>query len=142
MKKVKSQPKCVIVTFGYGNRSNYDDIKEVIHRYQVSYVIDVRKKPRGWSALWSSQQLNKLCESLNIHYLSKTALGNESGNKSWEPPDPQSAEEALTEVSKLLPANNILLLCAEKDPMRCHRVEVSQRIQSLSGAKLIHFGSL
>jgi uncharacterized protein (DUF488 family) len=139
MKKNPKSPKFSVVTFGYGNRKNHDDIIKVILDYQVTYLIDVRKKPKGWSSMWSASGLTNLCQQLGIQYWSKTELGNDSGNRSWIPPNAEKAEIALSEIQRLLPNNNILLLCAEKDPDRCHRVEVSERIKALCGGDLVHW---
>lgn len=38
-----------ILTFGYGNRKNYDDLLDYIDKFDISCVIDVRLSPRAWS---------------------------------------------------------------------------------------------
>jgi uncharacterized protein (DUF488 family) len=130
--------KNLILTFGYGNRTNYIDLEDAISQHKVSILIDVRKKPRGWSAKWSAKSLSAFCESIGIDYLPQTALGNDSGKSNWIPPDKDKAEAALSEVSNISKQKNVLLLCAEKDWKRCHRVDVSEEIRSRTGNKVLH----
>ncbi|WP_448574242.1 DUF488 family protein [Trichothermofontia sp.] len=130
--------KKLILTFGYGNRTSYEELRLALDKYKVSFVIDVRKKPRGWSAIWSAQKLSDFCNSVGVKYLSKTALGNESGCSHWVPPDEKEAEIALNDISSLSKDYNVLLLCAEKDWVKCHRVEVSEKILKKTGNKVVH----
>ncbi|WP_017325407.1 DUF488 domain-containing protein [Synechococcus sp. PCC 7336] len=130
--------KATIYTFGYGNRSNYDDLRSALLENEISTLVDVRKNPRGWSAIWGAKKLASFCDSLGIEYLSKKDLGNDSGNSTWEPPDRALAEAALVDVSKLAERRNILLMCAEKDWNRCHRAEVSERVKTMVGAGVVH----
>lgn len=128
----------IILTFGYGNRTNYSDLSSVIEDYNVSFVVDIRKKPRGWSAIWNSSSLDNFCNSIGIQYISKVDLGNESGKSNWIPKDSGKAEVALEDISRLSEEHNILLLCAEKDWKRCHRTAVSVRLQDKTGHEILH----
>lgn len=127
-----------IVTFGYGNRKNYDVFLDYIDEFDVSYVIDVRLSPRAWSRKWYRDSLEKLCSSRDISYLSRVSLGNLSGCSDWIPPKVEEAEKTLSEVAKILESENVLLLCAEMDFSRCHRTEVASKLQALTGALVKH----
>lgn len=127
-----------ILTFGYGNRKNYDAFLDYIDEFDISCVIDVRLSPRAWSRRWYRDALEKLCVSKNIRYLSKAPLGNLSGRSDWIPPDISEAEEALSEVAKLLESGNVLLLCAEMDYSRCHRTEVASKLKALTDSSIEH----
>jgi hypothetical protein len=61
-----------------------------------------------------------------------------SGCNRWIPPENKEAEESLVEVAKILETGNILLLCAEMDSSRCHRVEVASKLQDLTNASVKH----
>ncbi len=89
----------LILTFGYGNRKNYDIFLEYLNKYQVNFVIDVRMTPRAWSRKWYGNKLQEVCEAHNVKYISKTALGNTSGQQNWIPPDREAADIALGEVA-------------------------------------------
>ena len=134
MNNTKIHTSNYILTFGYGNRKDYQEFIEYLEQYKVSCVIDVRIRPRAWSRKWYGDGVEKLCLSKGIRYISKSALGNTSGNAKWEPPDKQEAQKSLQEVAKIAFDGTVLLMCAEKDWQRCHRTEVANELE-----KLVHF---
>lgn len=127
-----------IVTFGYGNRKDHDVFIEYLRKFNITYVIDVRSSPRAWSRKWYGDAIAKVCRTENVHYFSKLALGNTSGKDNWIPPEKAAAEKALYEVSELLNVGNILLLCAELDSSKCHRVGVAEQLQVMTNASVQH----
>lgn len=127
-----------IFTFGYGNRKNYDEILKYIEDFNVEYVVDIRRVPRAWSRRWYGEKLSTLCDSSNIKYISKTNLGNTSGDKNWIPENLEAAEKELNEVAEIVKEANILLLCAEKDSSRCHRTEVANYLNKLTAIPVKH----
>lgn len=127
-----------ILTFGYGNRKSYDVFLDYLQSFHVMCVVDVRSSPRAWSRKWYGEQIQNLCISQSIKYLSKTALGNTSGKANWIPPNQEEADIALLEIAELGQVGNILLLCAEMDSRRCHRVDVANRLGTLLSATIKH----
>jgi len=127
-----------ILTFGYGNRKSYKEFLEYLVDFNVTHVIDVRQVPRAWSRQWYAQELHNLCNSNNIKYLSKTKLGNTSGNENWIPESPEEAQQALCEVAEIAKQGNILLLCAEKKAAHCHRTEVANSLKELTAIPVKH----
>ncbi len=69
---LKKHEKNNILTFGYGNRQNYDRFIEYLEDYHVKYVIDVRMKPRAWSRKWYGEEIKNLCLSKKVQYISQT----------------------------------------------------------------------
>ncbi|MBD2667127.1 hypothetical protein B6N60_00227 [Richelia sinica FACHB-800] len=127
-----------ILTFGYGNRNNYDDFFSYLKSFQVICVVDVRLNPRAWSRKWYGEIIEEFCSTKNINYISKVSLGNTSGNSNWIPPNYQEATVALQEVSEIAKIGTILLLCAEKNSCRCHRVDIAQQLQKLVDRQIKH----
>ncbi len=127
-----------ILTFGYGNRRDYSEFLEYLENFDVKCVIDVRKSPRAWSRRWYGDKIENLCHSRNIQYISKVALGNTSGTQKWVSPTPEKVNVDLREIAEIARQGNILLLCAELDPSRCHRVEVANCLNELVSAKVEH----
>lgn len=130
--------KNFVLTFGYGNRKDHATFLEYLENFNVSCVVDVRLSPRAWSRKWYGDAIERLCVARNIRYISKGSLGNTSGSSHWIPPEEEDAEETLSEVAEMLEAGNILLLCAEMDSSRCHRVEVAHKLQELTNASVKH----
>lgn len=138
MKVLDFPPEPYILTFGYGNRKNYDRFLAYLQEFDVKWVVDVRISPRAWSRKWYGTQLENLCIFKNIQYISKTSLGNISGKENWVPPNIEQAEEALSEIAELAKMGTILLLCAEMKPCRCHRVDVANQLGKLVSRPVKH----
>ena len=127
-----------ILTFGYGNRKDYSEFLEYLQNFDVKCVIDVRKSPRAWSRRWYGDKIENLCQSKNIQYISKVSLGNISGKANWVSPTPEKVDADLSEIAEIVAQGNILLLCAELDPARCHRVEVANCLNKLISVQVKH----
>ena len=130
--------KKLVLTFGYGNRKNYDVFLDYLEEFNVTCVIDVRLSPRAWSRKWYGDAIEKLCISKSVRYMSKVSLGNVSGCSHWMPLEKEAAERALSEVAEILETGNVLLLCSEMDSSRCHRIEVASKLQELTNASVNH----
>jgi uncharacterized protein (DUF488 family) len=127
-----------IFTFGYGNRKNYEIFLNYLKECNIKYVIDVRAVPRAWSRQWYGEKIREFCELNQIKYISKTALGNISGNKNWIPANQEAANKDLSEISEIAQKENILILCAELDANRCHRTEVANSLERLTAIPVKH----
>lgn len=127
-----------ILTFGYGNRKNYDLFLEYLQTFDVKCVIDVRISPRAWSRRWYGDQIKNLCLSKNIQYFSTTSLGNTSGKENWIPPNKEEAVASLHKVAEMARMGTVLLLCAEMNPHRCHRVDVANCLGKLVSLPVQH----
>ncbi|HEY9703830.1 MAG TPA: DUF488 domain-containing protein [Allocoleopsis sp.] len=127
-----------ILTFGYGNRPNYDTLLEYCQKFNVSYLIDVREKPRAWSRKWYGTEIKKMCEQQGINYLSEIALGNISGTNHWISPQPEKVEQILQEIALKTQSKTVLLLCAEMDYNKCHRTEVAIELHKLTRHPIEH----
>lgn len=127
-----------ILTFGYGNRKNYDELLTYLQKFNVKCFVDVLISPRAWRRKWYADKINEFFCSNNIEYLSKPPLGNTSGKENWIPPDQDNAEIALREVAEIAQTGTVLLLCAEMDHHRCHRTDVANCLSKLVNTSVIH----
>lgn len=127
-----------LLTFGYGNRKDYDIFLGYLELFNVGCVIDVRITPRAWSRRWYGDKIAQLCASKSIKYISKVTLGNTSGSKNWIPPNLEEANKSLLEISNIAQSETVMLLCAEIDSSRCHRVEIAQQLQKLVNIPIKH----
>lgn len=127
-----------ILTFGYGNRKTYDEFFSYLKEFNVLCVVDIRLSPRAWSRKWYGSCVEHICNTKNIKYISKVSLGNTSGSSNWVPPDQEKAQDALQDISEIAQTGSILLLCAEKNFSRCHRLEVAQHLQRLVNNQIRH----
>ncbi|MDX2271029.1 MAG: DUF488 domain-containing protein [Cyanobacteriota bacterium] len=126
----------VIFTFGYGNRTSYSQLGSYFLQYDLKYLIDVRLSPKAWSRIWYRDEVENFCKSIGVKYISATALGNTTKTNKWVPPDLKNADLILREISKIVETDNVVLLCAELDPSRCHRVQVANELCMISNASV------
>jgi len=114
----------VIFTWGYQSRT-MADLLELIKRYQITLVIDVRSKPYScWQPAFNRRTLEK---TLGSFY---TWRGHDLGGQDWTP------DSRIIGCNKLIDGfkrhSRICLMCLERDPRNCHRTELSDILQILS----------
>ncbi|NEQ68790.1 MAG: DUF488 domain-containing protein [Symploca sp. SIO2D2] len=54
------------------------------------------------------------------------------------PPNQEQADAALHEIAEIAEMGNVLLLCSEINPNRCHRVEVANELKKLVSIPVTH----
>lgn len=129
-----------IYTYGYGN-SRLEMLVDLVCLYGIDAVIDVRRSPVcRWSRDWNRRTL--CTELLVAEYEHEPTLGNDQGAQpsQWIPyQGQQAADSALRSIAKRVArGEDILLLCAEADPERCHRRAVAKCLAELTGAEVVH----
>lgn len=106
---------------------------EVLQRLEINLVIDVRSKPQSYRFPHFDQiELDKMLSTGGIQYL---FLGEELGGR---PEDPKAYgsdglvdyrarrksrafRDGIERLLKELGQNDLVLMCAEEDPLNCHR---------------------
>jgi uncharacterized protein (DUF488 family) len=120
-----------VYTIGYGNRQLVDFL-ELLQRYQIHAVCDVRSQP--YSSRYPDYARVPLREALRAREIRYVFLGKELGAR---PSDPDLYEngrasyqamatsaafrQGIERVKKGVVEYSIALLCAETDPLDCHR---------------------
>jgi len=108
------------------------DFLALLARYELNAVVDVRSRP--YSRLHSQYNRESLIETLKPLNIKYVFMGQELGARRSEPESYQG-NQAKYELIRRLPAfhaglarirkgvhsNRITLLCAESDPLSCHR---------------------
>src|SRR6266702_901084 len=122
-----------IFTIGHSNQ-NFDSFLALLQRYEVDVVIDTRSVPRSRVA----PQFDKDClggalHAVNILYAHKgRALGGRPKSKEFYDPDGHVRYDLIAKTRAFRGAvasiergnrsgHRIALLCAEEDPLHCHR---------------------
>lgn len=120
-----------LFTIGHGPK-RFGEIAAPLTVYGVSVIVDVRSVPQSSHAPdFSRDRLLHLAAEANLGYrwLGDRLGGRPSDSSLWRDGEPdwraiaQSAsfEAGITELDGLARAARVALLCAELDPMRCHR---------------------
>jgi uncharacterized protein (DUF488 family) len=120
-----------ILTLGHSNHS-WERFLEILRRHAVTLVVDVRSLPRSrFNPYFNGSNLERSLGVAGIGYL---FLGRELGGR---PSDPSCYEEGRVSYAKLAGTTSfrdglarllslrtgrrIACLCAERDPLDCHR---------------------
>jgi len=128
-----------IHTIGHSNR-RWDDFLALLQRHGVTFLVDVRSRPRSRFPHFNAGRLAPALESAGIRYV---PMGESLGGKPNDPalysgggepgkdfPDFNLVREtthyregiaALAEWVRELPEGQICIVCAEGDPAKCHR---------------------
>lgn len=120
-----------VLTIGHSNRSELHLI-ELLRAHDVAAVVDVRSTPYSE---WSPQfNRSAVAASLKEHGIAYSYLGGELGVRSDDPScyeggrvvyarlaDTEQFQRGLRRVVKGARSRRLALMCAEQDPIDCHR---------------------
>jgi uncharacterized protein (DUF488 family) len=125
-------------TVGYEGRGAAE-LVELMTASGIDTVADVRLTPLSRKAGLSKRGLAQSLAAAGLAYVHLPALGNPRDNRdgfrrgettSWhrfrarlDEPDPQWA---LAELGERIQAEQVALLCFERDPAQCHRRAISE----------------
>jgi len=133
-----------IYTVGHSNLSFMRFIS-LIQANNIDHIIDIRSIPYSRRAPWSNK--SRLAEMLRPFRVRYTYLGHKLGGKKksidqiskQQGVTPQEIyNEAIQVLLQLSLRDKLSLLCAEGDPMNCHRQHIVAQTLIDSGVKVIH----
>ena len=130
-------------TVGHGNRER-DDLLRLLAEHAVRILVDIRSRPRSrHNPQFDEPALRAACDESGITYhWAGRALG---GLRRTHPESPHTAlpeglrgfadhadtdavARAIEQLEGLAQEGTVVLLCAEIDPIQCHRSLVSDRL--------------
>jgi len=138
-----------IFTIGYGNRK-FDDFVELLKKYQISYLIDIRSFPYSkYNPDFTKNALSIHLTKHNIHYV---YMGDALGGRPNLPScytDGKVDYQKLREqefykagIKRLQKAWNqklrVALLCSEAKPEECHRSKLVGESLIENGIDVVH----
>ena len=142
--------KMIVYTWGYSKRMPEDLLTHgaegpcgLVVDHNIRHIIDVRARP--WSHWRPEWNRNALQQRFGPRYIWAPCFGNPEavtpdGWRGWLDQSKQLATRALAfswaHVIHSGGLGNVLLLCLEQDPLKCHRSAVAEFI----GCKTIHLG--
>lgn len=135
-------PPLTLFSVGYGGRRASDLLAE-LRRHKVLVLVDVRLSPRSAVPGFSGASLARSLPAVGIEYLHEPALGNPEENREGFHSGVTAAHDrykahlmtarpALRRLAKAASTTNVAVLCAERDPARCHRSLVTAAVLLLS----------
>ncbi len=142
----RNRPAAPLYTIGHGNHP-IDRFIELIHDAGIELVIDVRSVPFSrFAPQFNKSRLEKSLGAAHIgyHYLGDL-LGGRPGAGSVKAPltlgeatARASFQDGLRRLSALSGSRRCAVMCAERDPNRCHRKHLIARALVGRGGTVIH----
>lgn len=122
----------IIYTIGHSNHA-IDDFVRLLRQHDISLVVDVRSHPYSqYCPHFNGEQLEAALSRHGLQYVYK---GKELGARPDSPSyyegkkvsfaklvEGREFQAALKWLLESLPDANVALMCAEKDPICCHRM--------------------
>lgn len=146
----------VVLTVGHGNRTA-DDFLALLRAAGAGHVVDVRSLPRSRRFPWFSRE--RLEPTLSAAGMGYSWLGRALGGRRRCRPQDRARHPALEpgfaafavhmatpgftaacgEVLALARGRATALLCAERDPARCHRALIADHLLLVEGVAVVHW---
>lgn len=105
-----------IFTLGYSNKNIEVFIQKLVEN-NITLVVDVRSVPRSRNPQFNRAYFERYLNSRGLNYLYMgDCLGGIEINHNFD--------EAICEVIRLSEYQNLVLVCVEGDPKKCHRHSV------------------
>jgi uncharacterized protein (DUF488 family) len=133
----------MIWTVGHSTRT-LDDFLALLRAHEIQSLVDVRSVPRSRRhPHFGIDRLPRELEALGIDYVHLASLGGlkqpRADSSSQGIADPAfrgyadhmrtpEFENGLTRLIELARARRVVILCAEKDPSRCHRSMIADAL--------------
>ncbi len=122
---------CKLFTIGHSTHT-VERFINLLQTHDVSTVFDVRSMPYSrYNPQFNRESLKRSLQEQDISYV---FLGNELGARSKNPDDyrdgkvqyerlarGQLFKDGIYQLKKEMENNQVALMCAEKDPLTCHR---------------------
>ena len=137
-----------LFTIGYSPHT-LDSFLSILKKYQISALADVRSSP--YSQFKPEFNKDSLKDFLKEHKIAYVFLGDHCGARVEDPScyvngkvdykllaENQKFKEGLERIKKGLENFRIALMCAEKDPITCHRTILICRNLLSAGIKIKH----
>lgn len=127
-----------IYTIGYEGKSK-DEFLKILNRIGINHLVDVRSVPRSKRQEFNRDEIRDWLFHKSIMYVHMPELGG-----LWEQPYQEVMEtdewrESYSELVELAEDGRTAMMCLEKDPMRCHRRYIAERLKE-GGWEVIHLG--
>ena len=137
-----------VLTIGHSNHP-LEAFMELLCRHRVTALADVRSAP--WSRFNPHFNREPLAASLKARGIRYVYLGRELGGRSDDPDDYEDGhirydrlartdrfKDGLDRVARGATEHRIALMCAEKEPLDCHRTLLVGRALDERGVKVAH----
>ena len=126
-----------LFTVGYGGRS-LPGLIAVLTEAGVNILADVRTSPRSPIPGFSGIELKKSLPTAGIEYVHLQELGNANYKRPELGFTLNSQAKGTARLKDLLNRSPTVILCAEKDYLRCHRLMIAELMQDQDTMLKVH----
>ena len=146
----------MVYTIGHSTRS-IEEFTEIVQRYEIKRIVDVRTIPRSrHNPQFNQEELKLSLHASKIGYVHIPDLGGlrharkDSPNMGWrnlsfrgfaDYMQTKQFKEGLLRLMQLAKKGRIALMCAEAVPWRCHRSLISDALM-IRSVNVVHIMSL
>lgn len=131
-----------VMTLGHSNAS-WDEFSYALDQFDIGCVIDVRSSPRSRWQHFNKPQLRVRLNRIGISYIH---LGNDLGGMPVSGPTDYATRRGtvafgtgIANVLGIAARCKPALLCAERDPLHCHRfLLIARHLHSLPDVEVFH----
>jgi uncharacterized protein (DUF488 family) len=119
----------MIFTLGTSNRDQKEFL-EILKEYKIEAVVDVRRFPFSkFFPHFKKENLEKILKKNKIEYFHFENLGGfrKGGYENYL--KTKKFKEALKNLIEISKFKNLVILCAEKFPWKCHRRFICQQLE-------------
>ena len=127
-----------IYTIGYEGRSREEFLK-LLSEKGITHLVDVRTSPYSSRGEFNKENLKKTLFNKSILYKHKEAMGGLYEEDYQELMKGEEWKESYQELKELASKGPTVIMCLEKDPMRCHRRHIAEKLKE-EGWEVIHLG--
>lgn len=137
-----------VFTIGHSTHP-FSVLADLLKHHAVALVVDVRSAPYSrWTPQFNREALDRSLDEIGIRYAffgdrlgarSPNPAAYEGGRVDYERLGRTSAFRAgLSDLSARVPEGRIALICAEADPLQCHRTILIGRELKFLGMQVEH----
>ncbi len=127
-----------IYTVGYEGKTTEEFMKLLLEK-DITHLIDLRSIPKSAKEGFSGGELKDLLFGKSIMYVHMPALGGMVDDDYRDVMEEEGWLEAFSELNRLAEKGPTVIMCLEKDPMRCHRRYIAEKLED-EGWEVIHMG--
>ncbi|MFO7992101.1 MAG: DUF488 domain-containing protein [Thermoplasmata archaeon] len=127
-----------IYTIGYQGRT-FDEFVDMLLEKNVVHLVDVRSSPTSRREEFRKEELKKRLFRKSILYVHMPELGGLIEGDYREYMKEEAWKNQFRELEELAEEGVTAIMCLEKDPMRCHRRFIAERLAE-RGWEVIHIG--
>lgn len=131
-----------VFTLGYQSR-DLEQVLQTVQSHGIEQVLDVREHAASKKPGFSAAELKEALAGIGVVYVHLPELGCRRGSRHalWrgEPAEAFLEEyrqrlaerpQALADLVRRIRSARSLLLCLERDPARCHRAVLEERVRA------------